>query len=272
MRFQDYDLGYLRPGEIVEVKLSGSAANVRLMDYSNFQNYKAHRKYRYFGGLAKKSPIYLPIPRSSHWHVVIDMAGLRGQVRSAVRLVPHTSPAPEMKYHDPGLSGLSIPVHNAVETPLDKLVNVLPDSQVEFDVFISHASEDKDAVARPLAEELNRCGLKVWYDELTLRIGDSLRRKIDEGIYHSRFSVVILSRAFISKGWTNYEFDGIITRAIANQINILPIWHNLNAEDVTKFCPSLADKVARDTGTYEISDIAREIAQAVKGAVKGEDL
>lgn len=98
-----------------------------------------------------------------------------------------------------------------------------------------------------------------------MRIGDSLRRKIDEGIYHSRFSVVILSRAFISKGWTNYEFDGIITRAIANQINILPIWHNLNAEDVAKFCPSLADKVARDTGTYEISDIAREIAQAIKG-------
>ena len=84
----------------------------------------------------------------------------------------------------------------------------------EYDVFISHASEDKDAVARPLAEALRNNGLSVWYDEFELRIGDSLRRKIDKGIANSNFGVIVISRDFISKGWTNYELDGLITRAV----------------------------------------------------------
>ncbi len=39
----------------------------------------------------------------------------------------------------------------------------------EYDVFISHASEDKEEVARPLAEVLRRNGLSVWYDEFELK-------------------------------------------------------------------------------------------------------
>jgi len=60
-----------------------------------------------------------------------------------------------------------------------------------WDVFISHAWEDKDAVARPLAILLKKAGLKVWYDETTLTLGDSLRRTIDEGLARSRYGVVI---------------------------------------------------------------------------------
>ncbi len=48
-----------------------------------------------------------------------------------------------------------------------------------FDVFISHASEDKDNFVRPLAGALAEMGLKVWFDELTQTLGDSLRQKID---------------------------------------------------------------------------------------------
>jgi hypothetical protein len=53
----------------------------------------------------------------------------------------------------------------------------------EWEVFISHASEDKDAVVRPFAEALEARGLKVWYDEFTLRVGDSLRQSIDRGAH-----------------------------------------------------------------------------------------
>jgi hypothetical protein len=70
----------------------------------------------------------------------------------------------------------------------------------EYDVFISHASEDKDEVVRPLANALKAGGLNVWFDEFELKIGDSLRRKIDKGLANSRFGVVVLSRPFFGKG------------------------------------------------------------------------
>jgi hypothetical protein len=61
------------------------------------------------------------------------------------------------------------------------------------DFFISHASEDKDDVVRELANALRTRGAKVWYDEFSLKVGDSLRRNIDAGLRSSRFGVVVLS-------------------------------------------------------------------------------
>ena len=123
----------------------------------------------------------------------------------------------------------------------------------EYDVFISHASEDKDAVARPLAEALRNNGLSVWYDEFELRIGDSLRRKIDKGIANSNFGVIVISRDFISKGWTNYELDGLITCAVNGEQTMLPVWHNITKREVINYSPSLADKLARSTTDFTVA-------------------
>jgi len=54
-----------------------------------------------------------------------------------------------------------------------------------YDVFICHASEDKDRFARPLAESLRNQNIAVWYDEFSLMLGDSLRRAIDRGLRDS---------------------------------------------------------------------------------------
>ncbi len=132
------------------------------------------------------------------------------------------------------------------------------------DVFISHASEDKNDLVRPLASALIAHGLKVWYDEITLRIGDSLRQKIDRGLATSRVGLVVLSPAFIKKGWTNYELDGIVTRTVTGEQVLLPIWHNITKQEVVDFSPSLADKVARSTATHTIEEIAREIAELLQ--------
>jgi len=136
----------------------------------------------------------------------------------------------------------------------------------DFDVFISHASEDKDAVVRPLAEALRQGGLDVWYDEFELKIGDSLRRKIDSGLARSRFGVVVLSNDFIKKGWTNYELDGLVTRAVSGEQVLLPIWHNITKRELIAFSPSLADKLARSTATHTVEEIAAEIVEVIKGA------
>ena len=107
-------------------------------------------------------------------------------------------------------------------------------------------------------------GLSVWYDEFQLKIGQSLRQKIDQGLARSRFGIVVLSPSFLSKGWTNYELDGIVTRSVNGEQVILPIWHQITKKEVIDFSPSLADKVARNTATYTVEEIAAEIAAVIE--------
>jgi len=140
----------------------------------------------------------------------------------------------------------------------------LDQSSTVFDVFISHASEDKDELVRPLAEALKEEGLRVWYDEFELRIGSSLRRTIDRGIARSRFGVVVLSRPFFEKGWPAYELDGLVTRTINGEQVLLPIWHGVTKQQVMDYSPSLADKLARSTATHTMGEIAAEITAVVQ--------
>ena len=113
-----------------------------------------------------------------------------------------------------------------------------------WDVFISHASEDKDSAARPLADRLASHGLRVWYDETSLELGDSLLNKIDEGLSASRFGIVVLSKAFFDKNWTRRELDGLVAREMSGKKVILPIWHNIDLDTILQRSPSLAGKMA----------------------------
>lgn len=193
---------------------------------------------------------------SGHWYITVDLGGLRGSVKSAIRKLPN--PLPD--YREPALS--SVPSLVRREPVSD---SISEDTYLEYDVFISHASEDKDEVVRPLANALIEKGLSVWYDEFELKIGDSLRRKIDRGLAKSKFGIVVLSKDFIKKGWTNYELDGIITKANSGEQVVLPIWHGITKQEVIDFSPSLADKVARNTSSYTIEEIASEIADLIIG-------
>lgn len=255
MRFQHHDLGHRSGGEIVEITLQGSAANVRLMDSTNFQSYRAGSRHRYYGGHVTRSPYRLPIPRAGRWHVTIDLGGYAGRVRSGVHVLPgKLSPARQTS-----LSSVPSLVRRPSGTPRQGSAN---DSRV-FDVFVSHASEGKENVVRPLAHALRDQGLEVWYDEFELQIGDSLRQKIDKGLANSRFGIVVLSRAFFDKGWTNYELDGLVTRSVTGEQVLLPIWHDISKQEVIEYSPSLADKVARNTTSHTVDEIAAEIAELI---------
>jgi hypothetical protein len=132
----------------------------------------------------------------------------------------------------------------------------------EWDVFISHASEDKVEVARPLANVLSTKGMKVWLDEAELYVGDSLRAKIDEGLAQSQFGIVILSPSFFSKHWPQAELDGLAAREAHGEKRILPVWHKLSFDEVCKHSPLLAGKLAAQT-----KDVIRVVAdQIVKAA------
>jgi hypothetical protein len=113
------------------------------------------------------------------------------------------------------------------------------------DIFLSHASEDKVAIARPLYNALKKAGVKVWFDEAELTMGDSLRRQIDGGLARCRFGVVILSPKFFAKDWPQKELDGLVARENASgEKGILPVWHNLTKVQVARFSPTLADRLA----------------------------
>lgn len=116
---------------------------------------------------------------------------------------------------------------------------------MKYDVFISHASEDKESFVEPLATALQVSRLKVWYDRFELKLGDSLREKIDQGLANSRYGVVVLSKAFFAKEWPKSELDALVTRQNnEGKKVILPIWHDVTAEEVKKFSPILASKMA----------------------------
>jgi hypothetical protein len=118
------------------------------------------------------------------------------------------------------------------------------DSTMEWDVFISHASEDKENFVRPLANRLHEQGLRVWFDEFTLTIGDSLRRSIDHGLAKSRFGIVVISPEFLRKEWPQKELDGLVAREIEGVKVILPVWHNIGAKEIRTYSPTLADRLA----------------------------
>jgi hypothetical protein len=136
-----------------------------------------------------------------------------------------------------------------------------PPEEIGYDAFISHATEDKEKVVKPLANALTRTKYRVWYDEFELRVGDSLRKSIDKGLLNSRFGVVVLSPAFFAKKWPQYELNGLTAREMDGHKVILPVWHMLDRDDVLAYSPILADKVALSTRRMSIKKIAEALAQ-----------
>ncbi len=135
----------------------------------------------------------------------------------------------------------------------------------KWDVFISHASEDKKEFVKPLAMLLSRSGIEVWYDEFSLEDGDSLTRSIDKGLANSKFGVLVISKAFIKKKWPEYEMRGLVTREMAGRKKrIIPIRHGVSHKEVVAFSPPLADKLALDTSRQSLEIIALRIIKSVR--------
>ncbi len=186
-------------------------------------------------------------------HQRTDLAGYDGQLQRDIVLAVENRRA-RLSKHDNLSLLLGIPEANApvkqtvlptpkIETPVLPTATVIPSTST-WDVFVSHASEDKDIFARPLADALRKARLTVWFDEKTLRLGDSLRRSIDRGLAQSRFGIVILSRAFLSKEWPQRELDGLVAREEDGQKIVLPIWHDITAAEIRRRSPTLADRLA----------------------------
>lgn len=152
----------------------------------------------------------------------------------------------------------------AMLTATAALPSLLTDVIPPYDFFVSHASEDKELFVRELASGLKEKGALVWYDEFTLKVGDSLRQNIDNGLKNSKFGIVILSEHFFKKVWTNRELDGLTTLEVNGSVRILPIWHKVSKNEVARYSPTLADKVALNTGIMTVEEIVLDLMELLK--------
>ncbi len=136
----------------------------------------------------------------------------------------------------------------------------------DYDLFISHASEDKEGFVRELVALLDARGLRVWFDEAELQVGDSLMQSIDNGLGRSRLGVVVLSRAFFAKHWTRAELDALANREISggNAVVVLPIWLDVGKEEVQQYSPMLANKIALRSAEG-VETIADKLERRVRG-------
>jgi hypothetical protein len=133
------------------------------------------------------------------------------------------------------------------------------------DLFICHASEDKDEVARPLAEHLVGLGARVWYDEYALRVGDSISGRIDEGLRTCRFGVVVLSPQFFCKRWPQRELAGLVARMTHEDRDLLlPVWHNVSVDEVLAFSAPLVDVYALRTAELTMRQVAESLLEVTR--------
>ena len=131
-------------------------------------------------------------------------------------------------------------------------------------IFISHAWEDKQDVADPLVNELIKRGISVWYDKINLKLGDSLRRSIDDGLKNSDYGIIVLSPSFFDKEWTKYELDSLVSLEMTYSKKIIfPIWHNLGHGDVMKHSPWLASKIGVST-KIGMNSVVDQILEAIE--------
>lgn len=133
-----------------------------------------------------------------------------------------------------------------------------------FDVFMSHASEDKPFVME-LSRELEQRGLSVWLDKREITVGDRLLSTIDDGLRRSRFGVVVVSPAYFAKGWTLFELNALAAEAASLQTKkVLPVWHGMTRDEGARHSRLLAALLGVST-----ENGVRAVADALLAAMEG---
>lgn len=130
-----------------------------------------------------------------------------------------------------------------------------------YDVFISHANEDKQSYVDELKNSLDKLNIKIFYDKETLEWGDNWKDKILEGVKKAEFAIIVISENFFGREWTEKELGEFLNRQNQNgQKIILPIIHNISVEQLRQKYPAVANIQALDSSKYSCDEIALKFA------------
>jgi TIR domain len=189
-------------------------------------------------------------------YISSDDLGFSGRVMvyTGAKIAPETKEALRTRARDKGL-GLLIRDGAYLD---ERMKRDVPQA------FICHDSRDKEPFVQKLASQLQSLLFSVWYDEYSLKAGDSLRTSIEKGLKECRKCILILSPNFLNNdGWTKAEFDSIFTREILEKEQIMiPVWHGVTKEEVFNYSPRLLDKVGIPSSLGE-EEVARRIVHAM---------
>ncbi len=133
----------------------------------------------------------------------------------------------------------------------------------DWDAFIVHVVEDRDEIVGPLAKALGEKGLAIWYDDLSVKLGEGLLQSIDRGSAHSAFGMVVLSKGFFARHWPARELNILATRETNGHKVILPIWHLVGFSEVCEYSPTLADRLAVSTDRG-LANAAERIVEVIR--------
>lgn len=136
----------------------------------------------------------------------------------------------------------------------------------KYDVFLSHAYEDKSSFSNELAHALKKAGLKIWYSGFELKVGDPIAESINEALKDARFGIVIISPVYLRKQWAMNELNALFASETAGK-KILPVYHNIKVADVINAFPLIADRFALSSD-QDMQHIVNSLLQVVKSKRK----
>lgn len=160
----------------------------------------------------------------------------------------------------------------SVKPLIPETIHTYVESNEEYDVFVSHAWEDKEGFVDEFVAELEKLDIKVWYDKQRIKWGDSMRARIDDGLKKSKFGIAVISPDYIAEGkyWTKAELDGLFQLESVNGKMLLPIWHNITKQQVMNYSPIIASKLAMTTASMTAEEIASEMKSLLSDETEEE--
>lgn len=163
-----------------------------------------------------------------------------------------------------------LPSDDLFDAPIpSQLAAYVPESSQEFDAFLCHASEDKNAIVRPFAKAMTEVGLKSWFDEGQVKWGDNLVAKIQYGLSKSRFAIVFISEAFLAKKWPDTELNTALSLEIGGTTFVLPILLGLTHETLQARYPLVSAKVYKEVSYYnQERSVPQEVVKPLVGELK----
>ena len=143
-------------------------------------------------------------------------------------------------------------------------------SPAKWDVFISHASEDKPYVD-VLVQKLTEAGIRVWFDRTAIDWGSDIRITIDHGLKNCTYGIVVFSKAFLAqKKWTEYELSGLFALEEPGRTRILPIWHGVTEAEMKAYSPAFSLRLAKASSRDSYQDIVASVKTMVEKAANPE--
>ncbi|MEQ9828910.1 toll/interleukin-1 receptor domain-containing protein [Pectobacterium aroidearum] len=148
-------------------------------------------------------------------------------------------------------------------TPIRQTVEKRAVEQPDLrDVFLCHAWDDRQGVARELHDLLEAAGVKVWFSEKDLALGVPMMRAIDKGLANSRIGLVLVTPALLNRLPNEGVADKELSALLAGN-QLVPIVHNTTYEALRNVSPLLASRSGLDTGEDTLAIVATKIAELV---------